>query len=61
MSAEVPPSATDKEVCARCSRQKNLQQRVDSKKAGKVAKREKKLMRPGFEGRTERLPKMPGS
>ena len=45
----------------RCRRQANLQKRVDSKKAGKVAKREKKLLRPGFEGRTERLPKMPGS
>ena len=34
-----------------CRRQDNLQGRADTKKAHKVEKREKKLMRAGFEGR----------
>ncbi len=34
-----------------CRRQENLQGRADTKKAKRVDKREKKLMRAGFEGR----------
>jgi hypothetical protein len=44
-----------------CRRESNLQKRVDSKKATKLARREKKLMRPGFEGRTATLPKLPST
>lgn len=34
-----------------CRRQDNLQGRADTKKANRIEKREKKLMRAGFEGR----------
>ena len=34
-----------------CRRQENLKSRADTKKAHRVEKREKKLMRAGFEGR----------
>ena len=36
-----------------CRRQDNLQRRVDKKLDTKKARREKKLMRPGFEGRRD--------
>ena len=38
---------------AGCRRNANLQRRVDKKVETKKAKREKKLMRPGFEGRRD--------
>ncbi|KAJ0667001.1 putative ribosomal RNA-processing protein 14/surfeit locus protein [Helianthus annuus] len=34
-------------------RRGNIEERANQKKARKIAKREKKLMRPGFEGRKE--------
>ena len=40
--------------CNRCRRRReNLQARVQAKKQNKITKREKKLMRPGFEGRRD--------
>ncbi|RZC54086.1 hypothetical protein C5167_012947 [Papaver somniferum] len=44
---------------ARAEKQKarndNIQGRIQAKKAKKIEKREKKLMRPGFEGRTQKI------
>jgi hypothetical protein len=39
--------------CDNCRRQENLQARATAKADKRKAKREKKLLRPGFEGRRE--------